>query len=158
MPLDQIFRYSGGGLLILLTLIQISPIKINPWSWLGKVIGKALNNDVLEKMKELKQSQEAYQKITDKRLEDIEKDRKGFLDYQRECEAKNARRRILEAADELRLGIEHSQEYFRDILDDISFYNNFCREHRDFKNMQAVAAINFVTETYQNCLKVNKFL
>ncbi|MEI4872652.1 hypothetical protein Q8G47_28405, partial [Klebsiella pneumoniae] len=66
--------------------------------------------------------------------------------------------RILRASDELRLGIEHSHEYFKDILDDISFYNNFCDQHHDFKNMQAVAAIEFVTETYQKCLKENKFL
>jgi hypothetical protein len=158
MPLEQIFKYSGGGLLILLTLIQISPIKINPWSWLGKVIGKALNHDVLENVNDLKQAQKDYQKTTDKRLEDIEKARRDFMYYQTECEAKDARRRILRASDELRLGIEHSQEYFKDILDDISFYNNFCREHKEFKNMQAVAAIDFVTKTYQNCLEKNMFL
>jgi hypothetical protein len=158
MPLEQIFRYSGGGLLILLTLVQISPLKINPWSWLGRVIGKALNHDVLQSVTELKESQLKYQKITDKRLDDIEEARRKFMYYQEECEAKDARRRILRASDELRLGIEHSHEYFRDVLSDISFYDNFCREHPQFKNMQAVAAISFVTETYQKCLKENKFL
>lgn len=158
MPLEQIFKYSGGGLLILLTLVQISPLKINPWSWLGGVIGKFLNHDVLQSVSELKEAQLKYQKITDKRLDDIEKARRKFMYYQEECEAKAARRRILRAADESRLGIEHSHEYFREVLEDISFYNNFCHEHPEFRNMQAVAAISFVTETYQKCLKENKFL
>lgn len=158
MSLEQIFKYSGGGLLILLTLVQISPLKINPWSWLGRVIGKALNHDVLQIVKELKESQSNYQEATDKRLDDIEEARRKFMYYQEECEAKAARRRILRAADELRLGIEHSHEYFRDVLNDVSFYNNFCHEHPEYKNMQAIAAISFVTETYQECLKENKFL
>ena len=158
MPLDQIFKYGGGGLLVLLTLVQISPLKINPWSWLGRIIGKALNHDVLQSVKELKEAQSKYQETTDKRLDDIEESRKQFMYYQEECEAKAARRRILRASDELRLGIEHSHEYFNDVLDDISFYNSFCKEHPEFKNMQAVAAISVVTETYQECLKENKFL
>ena len=29
-------------------VIQFTPIKLNPWSWLGKKIGKALTGDLLE--------------------------------------------------------------------------------------------------------------
>lgn len=45
--------------LVLLSLIEVSPIKINPWSRLAKIIGHALNAEVLEQ-----------QKQTQKKLED----------------------------------------------------------------------------------------
>ena len=51
MTVKEIVYGSGGGLLILLTLLQIAPIKINPWSaileWLWK--------PVLSKMETLEQ-------------------------------------------------------------------------------------------------------
>ena len=36
-----------------MTLIQLTPIKINPWTWLGKAIGRAINGEVLSKVDEL---------------------------------------------------------------------------------------------------------
>ena len=49
MTLKEIFM-GGGALVAILTLVQVSPIKIDPWSAIGKVlcaigraIGKALN-------------------------------------------------------------------------------------------------------------------
>ena len=45
---------SGGGVIgavvVLLALVEISPIKINPWSAIGKAIGRAINGDVIEKL------------------------------------------------------------------------------------------------------------
>ena len=35
----------------LLTLVQIAPIKVNPWTAIGKAIGRAINGDVIEKEK-----------------------------------------------------------------------------------------------------------
>ena len=37
----------GGGLLIvLLTMVEIAPIKFNPWSALAKGIGRAINAEM----------------------------------------------------------------------------------------------------------------
>lgn len=41
---------SGGGgivglLLVLLTLVQIAPIKVNPWTAIGKAVGRAINGE-----------------------------------------------------------------------------------------------------------------
>ena len=33
--------------------IQISPIKINPWSWIGRAIGRVINSEVLERVEKL---------------------------------------------------------------------------------------------------------
>lgn len=44
---------SGGGLLILtMTVIQVSPIKVNPWSKIAKSIGRAMNVEVMDKLEE----------------------------------------------------------------------------------------------------------
>ena len=47
MSIQEILASSGGALVILMTLMQIAPIKVNPWSAIGKMIGKALNGDVI---------------------------------------------------------------------------------------------------------------
>lgn len=47
MTIAQLLTSGGGALLILLTLIQIAPIKINPWTALARAIGRAINKDVL---------------------------------------------------------------------------------------------------------------
>ena len=158
MSVEQIVKYSGGILLLLLTFIQISPIKINPWSWIGKGIGKVLNQDLVNEIKNIKKVQHDDQEENDRRLSALENAQKEFHAYYKEDDAKSARRRILSCADELRRGVEHSQEFFDDVLQDISYYNNYCKENPGFENMKAVVAIEFIKETYQHCLKENKFL
>lgn len=41
MSLNEILA-SGGALLLFLTLVQITPIKVNPWSAVGKIIGNGM--------------------------------------------------------------------------------------------------------------------
>ena len=46
MSIQQILCGGGGIVLVLMTLVQITPVKINPWSWIARAIGKAINADV----------------------------------------------------------------------------------------------------------------
>ena len=73
MSLNEILA-SGGALLLFLTLVQITPIKVNPWSAVGKIIGngmraigKSMNKDVMDKLesvqKELKDLGEKHNKL-----------------------------------------------------------------------------------------------
>ena len=48
MTLKEILETSGGALLIVLTLVQIAPIKVNPWSAIAATLGRALNRDVID--------------------------------------------------------------------------------------------------------------
>lgn len=41
---------SGGIIFLILTIIQIAPIQINPWSKIARLIGHALNAEVMEKL------------------------------------------------------------------------------------------------------------
>lgn len=158
MSVEEILKYSGGALLLLLTFVEIVPIKINPWSWIAKKIGKALNQEIVEEVKALQTEHKEDQRENERRLTIVENSQSEFEKYYKQDDAKSARRRILSCADELRRGVEHSQEFFDDVLEDISYYNNYCKENPDFENMKAVVAIEFITEAYHNCLKENNFL
>lgn len=60
MNLYEIFLNGGISLLAVLTLIQIAPIKINPWTKISRAIGKALTNDVIDYMNEEKANTRRY--------------------------------------------------------------------------------------------------
>ena len=138
--LKELFMYGGGLTLILMTLIQITPIKINPWSWLARIIGRAINGEVLEKVNNLS--------------EDV----KALKDEDAEQWASLSRSHILRFGDELLHGVPHSKEHFDQILIDISKYESYCDEHQDYKNNIANATIKQIKNTYQKCLEDNKFL
>ena len=50
LQLKDLLSNSGWGLIILLTLIQIAPIKINPWNSVLKFLGRLMNAELNEKM------------------------------------------------------------------------------------------------------------
>ena len=138
--IKDIGLYGGGILLVLMTIIQITPIKLNPWSWLGRVIGRAINGEVLEKVDALSQ--------------DVKKN-KADDDEQW---ASLSRVHILRFGDELLHGVSHSKEHFDQILIDISKYENYCKEHPEYLNNIADATIKQIKNTYQKCLEENRFL
>ena len=123
-------------LVIVMSLVEISPIKINPWSWLGNM----LNKGILAK------------------LEKVEKDVAEVKREVGESTAVTSRYRILRFDDEILHDIRHSKEHFDQILLDIDVYEKFCEEHPDFKNNLAVMAIKHIKEIYQKCSRENSFL
>ena len=51
---------------IAMTLIEITPIKVNPWSAIAKWFGKVFNGEVLNKLDKMEQAQaETRQKLDD---------------------------------------------------------------------------------------------
>lgn len=130
----------GGVILILLTLIQITPIKINPWSWIAKRVGRAINGEVLEK------------------VNSIDKDVKELKDNDAEQWASLSRTHILRFGDEILHGVGHSKEHFDQILVDISKYEAYCREHPEYFNNIANATIHQIKKTYQKCFENDGFL
>ena len=138
--LKEIGLYGGGIIVILMTMIQISPIKINPWSWLGRIIGRAINAEVIEKVDKI-----SIDVKNNKDADDMEW-------------AELRRTHILRFGDEIRLGISHSEEHFNQILLDIHNYEKYCDEHKSYKNDKAVTTIDLIRHTYSKCLSENKFL
>lgn len=72
--------------------------------------------------------------------------------------ANDARRRILVFDDELRRELGHSEESYNQILTDIKEYERYCKNHDDYQNSKAVAAISNIKETYVQVKKNNSFI
>lgn len=138
--------------IMVLSLVEISPIKINPWSVLIKCIAKLLG--IVDLKTEIVQVRD--------RMDELEKkiDQMKISEEEKEQlkEALAARRRILRFNDELLLKIKHSKEMFNDILKDITDYDNYCRTHPDFVNQRAVFAEQNVGKAYKKCMEENDFL
>lgn len=140
MTVGDILGGCSAIILLFLTLIQITPIKVNPWSWLARTIGKALNRDTLD------------------RLDSLEKDIKEIKAKNEEHEATECRSAILRFGDEIRHGTRHSKEHFDQILLDISFYEHYCATHKDYANNIALMTIEKIKNTYRKCLDEDSFL
>ena len=132
--------YAGGGLFVLLTLVQITPIKVNPWSAIARWIGKAINGEVLGKLGHL-------EKRLDKHITDDDK-----------RDADGHRVKILQFNNELLRSIDHTKEEFIEVLAEIDAYERFCDNHPDYPNNRAVLAIENIRENYKERLKKHDFL
>lgn len=75
-----------------------------------------------------------------------------------EQDAKQARRRIINFADECRRGLKHSSEHFDSILDDITFYKHYCEQHPSFRNEKAAHSIKYVDDIYDQTKRENAFI
>jgi len=135
------------GVAGLMTIFEVSPIKLNPWSGIAKWVGGAVNKDVIDKLEEQAEAWKDIRKATDELADRI--DRK---------DAEDARNHILRFGDEVKNKIRHSEEYFNQILDDITKYELYCREHPEFKNERTLATEAIIREVYQKCVKENDFL
>lgn len=67
-----------------------------------------------------------------------------------------ARTHILRFSDELKNGVEHSAEYFRQQLDDCDTYEKFCETHPDFKNSYTEIANKHIKETFERLTREGK--
>lgn len=72
--------------------------------------------------------------------------------------ADDARRNILSFDDELRRGMDHSEESYNQILEDTNFYSRYCKQHPEYENNKAVNAIRHINDTYQRVKAENKFI
>ena len=136
---DLMNSYSGLttiAVVVIASLLEVSKIKINPWSWVGGL----LNKNVMCKVDKIERD-----------LADVER-KVG------EKTAVSSRYRILRFDDELLHEVKHTKEHFDQILYDIDVYERYCNEHPDFKNNLAVMAIKHIKNVYQKCSRDNLFL
>lgn len=54
MSIQEILCIGSNILFIILTLVEITPIKINPWKFIARKLGSFLNVEINEKLDELK--------------------------------------------------------------------------------------------------------
>lgn len=147
MNFKEIFMYGGGVAAVILSLVEIAPIKINPWSALLKWLGRAINAEVIKGMDEVK----AAQAETKQRLDD-------HISTDEKMEADRCRARILRFNNELLRNIPHTKEDFIEALKDIDDYEHYCKSHPDYANGRAVHAIANIGRVYDERLQKHDFL
>ena len=138
-------------LIIVLSLVEVSKIQINPWTWIAKkvgpAIGRAINGEVVNKIDTIQNE-----------FNDLRADFHAMKEKSDEREASNCRTHILRFGDDLLHGIRHSKEHFNHVLLAISTYEQYCDAHPDYLNNVACATIEHIKKTYQKCLEDNDFL
>jgi hypothetical protein len=92
------------------------------------------------------------------KLADIGAQLAGHIKADDERYARQCRARVLRFNDELIRGLYHTKEHFDDVLGDMTEYNKYCEEHRDFKNEKAVEAMANIKRVYRICESTNGFL
>lgn len=116
---DLLARYlvnaSGAGILFtlvgILSLIQIAPIKINPWDVILGWVGSKINAGIRGQLDAVREKSDIQQ----------EEFREFWVDYQREA--------ILRFSRECSQETPHSREEWNHILDIIRRYESFCTKH-----------------------------
>ena len=91
-----------------------------------------------------------------KEIREIKDDITKVRDEANQRDAVQARTHILRFRDELSNNVDHSSEYFDQILDDAKRYEKFCEGHKDFPNGRTDAAIEYIREEHQRLLKEHK--
>lgn len=91
-------------------------------------------------------------------LEKIISDLAEIREEMKRDRAVNARIRILGASDEVLHGVDHSLEWWNQVNEDITKYDNYCNNHPDFKNNKAVQAIDHLNKIYAERLEKNDFI
>ena len=140
MSISELLAGGGGLVFVLFSLVEIAPVKWNPWSALAKALGRAVNADLLKELSATKAALEKHIQIDDERNADAH------------------RGKILAFNTELLRGIEHTREDFIEVLAEIDQYESYCRTHPDYKNNRAKYAIANIGRVYNDRLKKHDFL
>ena len=125
--------------LIVVSLVEIAPIKINPWTKFGKWFGGLINGDVMDKFNSLEE-----------KVDNLDK---GLESLRVESAVKNT-----EFGDEIIHGSTYSKEHWAQILSDVDAYESYCDEHEHYVNNVAQATIAYIKKAYQKHLENDDFL
>ncbi len=147
MSIGEILTSGGGMLFLLLTLVQIAPVKVNPWSAIAQTLGRAVNGDVLQKLDSLEQGQRETRERLDSHIK---------MDDERVTDGH--RTRILHFNNELLRDIRHTKEEYIEALAEIDAYEKYCEEHPDYPNNRALLAIENIRNSYKERLEKHDFL
>ena len=146
MRILELFASGGGLLFLVLSMLEVAPIKVNPWSAIARALGSVINRDVIARL-----DISRVQRDTQRRLDD-------HIRVDDERTADMHRAKILRFNNELLRDIPHTREEFIEILAEIDGYEAFCRDHPDYQNNRAIHAIANIGRAYDERLQKHDFL
>ena len=119
----ELAGWAAALIIILLSLVQIAPVKLNPWDSLFGWVGKKMNGQIQEQMDRLqKQVSDLW----------INSHRQSILTFARECRA----------------DIGHDAEEWNHILSVADEYETYC-EKNTVSNGVVKADTRYIRELYQ---------
>lgn len=131
---------------VLASLIQITPIKVNPWDKIFGWIGKKMNKDVSDQVKEVRSEVKQVREDLDTHIQD---DKREKLEAQR--------RDILDFANACMNGRKHTQEQFTFVMKKCDEYEKYI-EDNNLKNGEIYSAIEEIRRINTKCRQNNTFL
>lgn len=137
---------TGFLLIILLTAIQVTPIKWNPWDSILTWLGKKLNAGVKKEVDDLKDS-----------LKEVEKKLDDHITESKVKDLKDTRRDILDFCSSCMNGQRHTQEQFRFVIKKCDDYELYVESNR-IKNGEITSAIKEIRRRYDKHIQMNDFL
>lgn len=140
---------------VLASLVEISPIKVNPWKTIINLIGKGLNADLSKKFDDIS-VQVSNLEADIKNVHDEAVTLNAKIDKVEHDNMENAaitaRVRILRFCDEMYSHVDHTKDSYDQVMSDITFYEEYCRNHPEFKNNQTALTVDFIKESYHDRL------
>lgn len=140
---QQILEWCGKNiwaiLLALSALIQITPIKINPWSAIFRWIGDKANHELKEKINNI-----------DGKVDELSKQRK-------EDEKDRIRWEILDFANSCRNGRKHTKDEYLHIIELNTKYKKLLKETDDENGVFEVE-YGYIQKLYKERQEKNDFL
>ena len=141
--MQQVVEWIGQHLwtfvIIVSIFIQITPIKLNPWSALFKWIGKTITGDACNKIDGLISKVDQIEK--DVMINEKDRIRWEILDFANSCHH----------------GRRHSRDEFRHIVELNDKYKNLLEKTKD-KNGVFEVEYNYIQDLYAERLEKNDFL
>ena len=141
--------------IVLLTnvLVPITVALISSGKLANKLEKKFSVSDLSKKIDSLEKKIDSLEKKIDsleKKIDSLEKK----IDLNK---AESKRTSILRFNGEIKRGIHHDEEEFNDCLGAIDYYEDYCRENKDYPNSKAVMAIANVKRVYKKAYSKNDF-
>lgn len=136
---DEIIKSMCVLIPVVLSVIQISPIKINPWSSILRWIGNQINKDIKVDLKSIHKEIDSMREENDKN------------------EARRLRANILDFANSCRNDRKHTKDEFENIARDYDDYMAII-EKRSIKNGFLKAEYEYIEDIFHQCQRENKFL
>lgn len=115
-----------------ITIVEVTPIKLNPWKWLFSLLSNLLYGEMKKDIKELKRDFE-------------------------ETKAQDKRWHILNFANNCRQGKKHSREEWNHVISELAEYEAYT-ETKEITNGVIEENAKYLRELYHERIKKNDFI
>lgn len=134
-------------ILIIMTFIQITPIKVNPWSALIRWLSKSFTSDIGKQLSEL-----------EKKVDSVNDKLNTHIEESNAIDLRKRRESILDFASAIAEGKRsYTKEQYEQMLSECDSYGVYC-ESKNFKNSVADESISLIRHSYMSKMLNNSFL